>query len=312
MSSNSKVKIPFSNNNTNYEKPLQTLSIEINELSIENNLLIGTYEEAPEHLKDNEYIKTGYLLNCDSIKKVFLSLFKCHNELMNIWIHLLGTILAIFLIFYTAIYITSQQEKNLSIYEYEKMVFDIKEVISPWIEDLKLDKNLEKFINPPIVSTYVDKIILKTESMIDLINNNKKISNHIINYIEEIKNLIKQIIDKIGDKINSKIIDDITLKWEIISNKIMDILQNKKTENESISNNNNNNLRRWPLFLMLITAIFCLGNSTIFHLFSPISKNVYSILNRLDYAGISFLITGSCFPPYYFFFYCEGCNIILI
>ena len=48
MSSNSKVKIPFSNNNTNYEKPLQTLSIEINELSIENNLLIGTYEEAPK------------------------------------------------------------------------------------------------------------------------------------------------------------------------------------------------------------------------------------------------------------------------
>lgn len=36
----------------------------------------------------------------------------------------------------------------------------------------------------------------------------------------------------------------------------MDILHNKKTDNESISNNNNKKLRRWPLFIMLFAAIF--------------------------------------------------------
>jgi adiponectin receptor len=310
MSSNSNREIHFTKNNN--DKPLETFEVEIKENIIENNLLIGTFEEAPDYLKDNEYIKTGYLLNCDSVKKSIISLFKCHNELMNIWSHLLGTLFAFFLVFYTTIYITSYHEKDLSKYEYEKMVIDIKEVIFPWIEDLKIDKNIEKYFNPPIVSTYIEKIILKTESMFKKINFKKKISKSIINYIEEINDIIKNIKDKLRKKTNSKILDNITLKWEIINNKIMDILHNKKTDNESISNNNNKKLRRWPLFIMLFAAIFCLGCSTIFHLFGPLSKNLFSILNRLDYAGISFLITGSCFPPYYYFFYCEGCKNIFL
>ena len=58
--------------NSKYDKP----EIE-NDLKVitESQILIGRYEEAPDYLKDNEYIKTGYLINCNSVNKVLRSLF---------------------------------------------------------------------------------------------------------------------------------------------------------------------------------------------------------------------------------------------
>ena len=64
-------------------------------------------------------------------------------------------------------------------------------------------------------------------------------------------------------------------------------------------------LRRWPLCIFLISAILCLSFSTTFHLIGCISKKYHTILSRFDYGGISLLVSGSCFPPYYYFFYCE-------
>lgn len=51
-------------------------------------------------------------------------------------------------------------------------------------------------------------------------------------------------------------------------------------------------------------AVLCLACSTIFHWFSNHSEGVYSFLCKLDYTGISFLITGSMIPAYYYGFYC--------
>jgi adiponectin receptor len=64
-------------------------------------------------------------------------------------------------------------------------------------------------------------------------------------------------------------------------------------------------LRRWPLFIFLISAILCLTFSAVYHLIGCVSKTYHEVLSRFDYGGISLLVTGSCFPPYYYFFYCE-------
>jgi adiponectin receptor len=62
---------------------------------------------------------------------------------------------------------------------------------------------------------------------------------------------------------------------------------------------------------MILGALFCLSCSTIYHLFSCHCENTYHILNRIDYAGISILIAGSCYPPYTYFFYCSNCKMII-
>ena len=54
-----------------------------------------------------------------------------------------------------------------------------------------------------------------------------------------------------------------------------------------------------------MSAVFCLGASAWYHLFQIHSKKVNSILSRLDYGGISFLIMGSSYPPIFYVFTCE-------
>jgi hypothetical protein len=54
--------------------------------------IIGTYEQADEYLRDNEFIHKGYRINYQTFWLVMKSLFMCHNETVNIWTHLLGLI----------------------------------------------------------------------------------------------------------------------------------------------------------------------------------------------------------------------------
>ncbi|KAI8565650.1 hypothetical protein RHMOL_Rhmol03G0276900 [Rhododendron molle] len=48
-----------------------------------------TFEELPEYMKDNEYILNYYRANWP-LKDAFFSLFRWHNETLNVWTHLLG------------------------------------------------------------------------------------------------------------------------------------------------------------------------------------------------------------------------------
>lgn len=61
----------------------------------------------------------------------------------------------------------------------------------------------------------------------------------------------------------------------------------------------------WPIYIQLFCAACCFTLSAVFHLYYVHSPRVAALLARLDYAGISFLIAGSCFPPYFYHFYCD-------
>ena len=74
----------------------------------------------------------------------------------------------------------------------------------------------------------------------------------------------------------------------------------------------NHLISRWPLFMMMIGAIICLSCSTIYHLFFVYNEKWCCKLSTLDFAGISFLISGSCFPPYYYYFYCDKGTLLII
>lgn len=62
---------------------------------------------------------------------------------------------------------------------------------------------------------------------------------------------------------------------------------------------------RWPLFIFIASAMFCLICSSVYHLYSAHSLKLNRRMSYLDYAGISFLIAGSMYPPVYYTFYCH-------
>ena len=57
--------------------------------------------------------------------------------------------------------------------------------------------------------------------------------------------------------------------------------------------------------LYCASAALCLGFSAAYHLFFPRNPKWYSILQRLDYAGIAVLIGGSAFLTIRYGFYCH-------
>lgn len=98
----------------------------IKEKPIRQESFIASIDDCPPHLIDNEYIKSGYRLYFSNFKELLRSLFMWHNETINVWTHLLGALMVIFLIFYTGFYITSNKERimiNLEAFQSESQQF---------------------------------------------------------------------------------------------------------------------------------------------------------------------------------------------
>lgn len=267
----------------------------------EEKIIIGKYSDAPDYLKDNEYIKNGYLINCHSLKLVLRSLFVCSNETINVWSHLLGCFIALFLIIFTATSIKTSLLKELTQSEYEDLQVKVNETIIPWSSELRKHKLNEFGTITENVGLIIDDILSNSDNLVANYGTKSTTIEIIGNFIENTKYLINKIVNIFSK--DSNILDDITTKWEICVDKIISYI--KYNFKDDIKGEN---IGRWPLFLMLSAAIVCFGFSTSFHWFSIYSKNLYSFLCRLDYAGITFLIPGSCYPPYFYFYYCEKCK----
>ena len=266
----------------------------------EEKIIIGKYSDAPDYLKDNEYIKNGYLINCHSLKLVLRSLFVCSNETINVWSHLLGCFIALFLIIFTATSIKTSLLKELTQSEYEDLQVKVNETIIPWSSELRKHKLNEFGTISENIGLIIDDILSNSDNLVANYGTKSTTIEIIENFIENTKYLINKIVNIFSK--DSNILDDITTKWEICVDKIISYI--KYDFKDDIKGEN---IGRWPLFLMLSAAIVCFGFSTSFHWFSIYSKNLYSFLCRLDYAGITFLIPGSCYPPYFYFYYCEKC-----
>ena len=270
----------------------------------EKNLSIGKFEEAHKFMQDNEYIKNGYLLNCTTIKNALKSLIMCHNETINIWSHLLAAIFFFFLIFFTSVFITNFKSQlqiirnNLKVinekveYLYNQNSTQMLDVYNS-IQIIKNDYDL--FENETIYEESLNKLFSIADDI-------KNISFDIYNYLissfldyfssfkEEINSLKESILDLIkldtykSEKLEKKLDDQFNLN-----------LEKRKTKE----------LARWPLFIIIHCAILCFIFSASFHSIGIINEKVHDILNRFDYGGISILIAGSCYPPYYYLFYYE-------
>ena len=127
--------------------------------------------------------------------------------------------------------------------------------------------------------------------------NNFKKMNFYINSLEKLNNSLNYLKKNTNTSFNLKEYFD-NIKERLLDFKeqmlvIMEI-ENIPFNNEKFIKYKNKNLKRFPLFIILNSAILCLTFSVFFHLIGIISKNYYKILSKFDYAVISLLIKGSC------------------
>jgi adiponectin receptor len=275
------------------------------DIEIEKDLSVGNYEEAPKFMQDNEYIKKGYLLHCTTFKSALKSLFKCHNETINIWSHLLGAIFFFFLIFFTSVFITNfksqlqlirndlQSIKEKAEFLYNENYTKMDSIYNS-IKMIKYDyDNFEK-------ETIYEESLKK---LFSITNDFKNLTAKIYNYL----------FSSFLDTLSSFKEEIYSLKEKILDLIKLDFYKSDKLENDlddqfdlSLEKRKIKELARWPLFIIIHSAILCFLFSASFHSIGTINEKIHDILNRFDYGGISILISGSCYPPYYYFFYYDA------
>ena len=278
------------------------------DLEKEFDLTLGTFEEAEKFMQDNEYIKEGYILNCNTFKRTLRSLLMIHNETVNVWSHLFGAIFFFFLIWYTTVFITNLQTQVSNIRSDASLVAnkarEFKEESSDIMKNVytsmkEIEYNFKNFYNAEKeeeTTVYIRAFNeinyiygeLKNYSLPVMVSAYKKIKEYYTYFMDAVTSVKEEIIDLI------KLDTSLTQEYEthLDTNYHLNLEERKKKE-----------LARWPLYIIIFSAIFCLSFSAIFHLFGVINEKYFNILNRFDYGGISLLISGSCFPPYYYFFY---------
>ena len=278
------------------------------DLEKEFDLTLGTFEEAEKFMQDNEYIREGYILNCNTFKRTLRSLLMIHNETVNVWSHLVGAIFFFFLIWYTTIFITNLQTQVSNIRSDASLVAnkarEFKEESSDIMKNVytsmkEIEYNFKNFYNAEKeeeTTVYIRAFNeinyiygeLKNYSLPVMVSAYKKIKEYYTYFMDAVTSVKEEIIDLI------KLDTSLTQEYEthLDTNYHLNLEERKKKE-----------LAIWPLYIIIFSAIFCLSFSAIFHLFGVINEKYFNILNRFDYGGISLLISGSCFPPYYYFFY---------
>ena len=284
------------------KKEKEKEKINNNLIDKETNIILGSFEQAPKFLQSNEYIKNGYVINCKSFKTAFRCLFKLHNETINTWSHLLGSLFFIFLIFYTFFCITKfniqlniiRQDKLPLVEEKAVIIYELSPAtMHNYYNKVKnIQKSFNNYKQKTIYNETINSIFALYTDVFNYINSK---FNTFIEYVQSFLKSLSTLKNAVVDLIN---LDETkTGKLESYLDSEVKIKMQERQKKE---------LTKFPLYIIIISAILCLSFSTCYHAIKIVSPVVYNISHRFDHGGISILISGSCFPPYYYFFYYEN------
>ena len=109
---------------------------------------IGTYEqikESGELFPDNKLLRNGFRIGYNDFRLCFKSLFQCHNELLNIWTHLLGAIFFILCIFWFLFFYDRPAEIYQQMYEGLQNLPIAKNIAAEYIGLGNFQKELTNF-----------------------------------------------------------------------------------------------------------------------------------------------------------------------
>lgn len=238
------------------------------------------YHSLPAFLRDNEFILGHYRAEWP-LKQVFLSIFTIHNETLNVWTHLIGFFLFLFLTVYTAMRVPE--------------VVDLQR-LPDMLRRADLHKIHMELLNClPSLPNMPDFHNLKNDLKTSLPSMDFLSSLSGWNVLELLTNCLPELFSR-ANQTDGFILDGVK---EDLVNMIAPLTVRPIT--------------RWPFFAFLGGAMFCLLASSTCHLLSCHSQRLSYIMLRLDYAGIAALISTSFYPPVYYSFMCNPfiCNLYL-
>lgn len=272
-------------------------------------------------LTDNIYLTRGYRKDFDSVWLSLRSLFMVHNEIMNIWTHLLGAILFIVVLVFAVQHYDGSKTTHEAVKGSLKTTEAFQEMNVHYEENLKLMMDLVNGRikhqteaeagpgsgNSQMKSTLlkiVDKYALSMEKLGRELHKDKVA---LINNVNSSLEYLTERVSKTMQVIMAKY--DVFLRSDVLDLKLLyDKIErcfHYDTIGDSLASHVHPHLEYYPIVIYVLCAFGCLGFSAIFHTFTSMSYKVHKILHRLDMAGISILNFGSSFSMFYYAFYCR-------
>ena len=261
-------------------------------------------DEAPSWTIDNPHLISGYRNDCHNFLNCFLSLFRRHNETLNIWTHFLGALCFIILGFYiTVIFvptpsISSSLKQHFSPPNISQTIEQHKSELISWMDKAPENNQVKSHIThklfemETVIADYYHQLLPyiegETEAFMQKLKRN---SEFIVRKIKGFKNFIVETDFDTHHYIeHSKSFLDNCLK-KIRLDKWLDLEVH--------------HLEYYPIFVFIFGAVCCLGSSALFHWFQPLNQVIAKILHKLDYAGIALLNFGSSYAAFFYYFYCQ-------
>ncbi|OQR81768.1 adiponectin receptor protein [Thraustotheca clavata] len=286
-------------------------------------------DEGFSYLGDNSYIHHGYRLHY-SLKESFLSLFELHNETMNVWTHLIGSIIFWSLLISVCLQVEADRtiephhaimstmpflqggQHTLRLFTAHTATSNSERLV---MQSLSLDGSPRECIEAASALMFNEATFTPITSHLDendatelaqLQYDMQLLEGELVELMEHAwvnRHMTKQLLS-----LQNAISNRIHLLQEHLSPTVhLTVLKGLNSLDEALShlaNELNHQVPTWPMAVFIASAILCLSCSATFHLLYVVNMQIYFFLSRMDYAGIAVLIAGSFYPLIYYSFYC--------
>jgi len=190
-------------------------------------------------------------------------MFQLHNETLNVWTHLLGVVLFMYLFFFTLNGLTHLEETSLIAQ------------LDHYLPQINLKFDGEGIGNQTGLELAIKVIKEKLAEGSD--------------QLQYYQDLIAQRAEDATTKIQESF-DTELQEIEALAHEAIKVLLSKE---EGLIREGT----RWPMLFYLGTALLCMLFSSLYHLFGcHYSRSIQTLFGRLDYVGITILIFGSFVP----------------
>ena len=248
----------------------------------------------PEYVK-NDYIVGGYRFNY-SYWQASKSLFQLHNETINVWTHLLGNLVFLYLLVFVVIPAPTLHDRASMLQQ------DLSHLrgapLAPFLRSSASLDDIDRLVSQ---STHLQAswVTLRADYLANQVHAAQPLVERLEATLGKLKNHLETKEPAAAHGRSGAV--DPALQLQLVND-----LQLLQSEVDQFARAIESDLDAhfvpiWPLVIFIFSVISCFTFSALFHLYCAVGgEDVHLLWRKMDYVGISLLIAGSYIPVMYY------------